>query len=253
MAYAPTVRLSIRWIIAIVMLVAGLGSMFVGNLHGPLHTLVYWTVVGAVIVQAAVAFREHASRKKARKEFLSDISDILTPLLYSMKGVPISGPLPERQSAVSALLAEAVSACKGLTDAERVRVTVYQVKHEDGSRYFSPWMTVGRSDRPVSIFREDDTVEGEYVWRNAINETPTYVYDKDAKPLVEGFDYDRKRPYRTYITVPIVLSGEPVALLTINAPEPGDLSEADAAMMQAVADIIGTGLRSLGGKFPPRG
>ena len=90
------------------------------------------------------------------------------------------------------------------------------------------------------------------MWDYARRGEARFVRDLELEDIPH-IDRSRVRKYRTFITVPILLDEEPAGLLTINAPEPGDLAESDVVTMFAIADLIAAALRQVDGKFPSKG
>lgn len=201
--------------------------------------------------QAYTAHRSLKTARAARAERTVEFNNVLAPLASSLSRIPSRGPLRERQRGVAVFLADATNACVGLPGVKGVRATFFAVDEVDEARRFSPWDTKGRGDPPVSVFRRDDDGEGAEVWRLADVGEARFVYDTETEEI-PFFNRNRERKYRTFITVPVTVGGDAVGLLTMNAPEPGDLTSEDVDTMRLVADLVATALGMVDGKCPPR-
>lgn len=204
------------------------------------------------LAQALLAQRGVKSAKQLKLERTVEVNHILAPLAGSLARITAATGKPVRRQAVSAFLADATAACVGLTPAERCRATFYSIEGEQSSRIFVPWATTGRSDPPFSRFREDDDGEGAEVWRVATSGQYAFVKDTRSE-RIPHFDRQRERRYRTFITVPVLLDEKVVGLLTLNAPEPDDLTRDDVETMRLVANLAAAAIGMAGGKCPTRG
>ncbi|WP_187776143.1 GAF domain-containing protein [Antrihabitans cavernicola] len=53
---------------------------------------------------------------------------------------------------------------------------------------------------------------------------------------------DKKRDYRTFVSVPVVAGGVAYGMLTVDALEPGDLDENDANVLRVLAGLLAVAL-----------
>lgn len=216
------------------------------------QVLLACVLIGALaLAQAWISVRSVRTVAASVTNRTVEINNVLAPLTKALVRVAAADTLPRKRIAAVAFLVNATASCVGLTPAKLCRATFYSITGEPGSRVFVPWETVGRSDPPFSKFREDDSGEGAEVWRVA--STGDYRFVEDThRDLVPHFDRQRERKYRTFITMPVMFSDAPVGLLTLNAPEPGDLSADDVESMRFIADLAATAIGMAGGKCPDR-
>lgn len=208
--------------------------------------------IGAlVLLQWWLSSRSIKSVRASRVDRTVEFNNVLAPLAKALARVAAAGSLKRRRPASVAFLVNATNSCVGLTPAKLCRATFYSVAGEPGSRVFEPWETVGRSDPPFSRFRENDGGEGAEVWRVAKQGEYRFVEDTERE-AIPHFDRTRARKYRTFITMPVMFDDAPVGLLTLNAPQPGDLTEDDVESMRFIADLAATAIGMAGGECPDR-
>ncbi|MEV7962426.1 GAF domain-containing protein [Oerskovia paurometabola] len=143
-----------------------------------------------------------------------------------------------------------------------VLISVLTLTREDGSRasFFQrtkvggrdclvphPSLSTGRGDEPTSNFFRDEG-EGKAVWEAAETGLPNFCKDIHKDPPL-GIDLTRKRSYSTFITAPIMFDGRLEGLLTLNARDPGDLTEEDVGVVQVLARISSVALALCGGMW----
>lgn len=210
-------------------------------------------IVGAGIAQAFITYRTVKSAAQARAAKKVEMNDQLSPLAYTLARIPAASGLVQRRTAIVSFLTKTVATCVSLTDEERSRATFYEVIEEAGSRVFVPAGSSGRGDPAKSRFKEGDGADGAVVWAKAVAGEPTFVEDWRKDPP-EHFDVSRTdRKYLTFITVPVVTYDGPVGLLTVNGPNPGDLTSSDVETMQMLADLCAAAIGMGDGKCPPMG
>lgn len=204
------------------------------------------------VVQGGLSIRSVKSAKASRVDRTVEINNVLAPLAKALARAAAADGAKRRRAASVAFLVNATSSCVGLTPAKLCRATFYSITGEPRSRVFEPWETVGRSDPPFSRFREDDEGEGAEVWRVAKKGDYRFVQDTELEDIPH-FDRARSRKYRTFITMPVMFDDAPVGLLTLNAPQPGDLTADDVESMRFIADLAATAIGMAGGECPDRG
>lgn len=220
---------------------------------GWLELVVRSLLLVAGIAQVVITYRTVKSAAQARAEKKVEMNDQLAPLAYTLAKIPAAGGIARRRTAIASFLTKTVATCVSLTGEGRSRATFYEVADEAGSRVFTPAESSGRGDPAKSRFREGDGADGDVVWAKAANGDPTFVEDWRRDPP-EHFDVTRTdRKYLTFITVPVVTHDGPVGLLTVNGPNPGDLTRSDVETMQLLADLCTAAIGMGDGKCPPMG
>lgn len=102
------------------------------------------------------------------------------------------------------------------------------------------------------MFIEDDGGEGEEVWRYAREGLPRYESDIKKSPPPH-MDTSRSRKYLSFITMPVMVGGKPVGLLTINSPKKKGLTGDDVVPMRVVAELCATAVAANNGECPSLG
>lgn len=206
----------------------------------------FWVVNGAaVLCVAAQAFVGQAVVKGARatqEEFKVAVSDQLGPLARELSKMA-KEPAAKKKGQLDAAIRTCLAAASGLAGAStRTRATYFRRAQRRNHEAFVPGPSLGRGDPPQSEFVKGvGSIEGDAVWAAAEADQPRFVVDVRTEPP-PGWDRDRHRAYRTFITVPVRSGDLLVGLLTVNAVEPGDLTENDVSIMQIIAGLLGTAI-----------
>lgn len=218
-------------------------SLTFGSVHGP-STWQFWVffLLGLALVgiQGLASDQAVKTARAAQEEFKVVLYDQLAPLARELSRMARK-PIAQRRTMLDSTIGVCVSAASGLAgENTRSRATYFRRATRDGVDAFIPGPTIGRGDPPQSVFRRDPkSAEGMAVWQYAENDQARFVVDVQASPP-PGWDPNRVRAYRTFITVPVRAGDSLVGLLTVNAVNPGDLSENDVTSMQVIASLIGT-------------
>lgn len=219
---------------------------------GPWAVAVRVAIFVVVVAQAITSYLAIKSTSKAGAEARLEINDVLAPLAVALKNIPLETTARRRRTVVSFLTA-ATAVCIQLAEGPKLRATFFEVVDRDGSRAFAPThLSVGRGDPPVSVFVEGDGGEGEEVWSYAREGRPRYEPDIKKSPPPH-MDTSRPRKYRSFITMPVMVAGEPVGLLTINSPRKKGLTGDDVVPMRVVAELCATAVAANNGVCPPLG
>ncbi|MDQ8040531.1 GAF domain-containing protein [Cellulosimicrobium sp. XJ-DQ-B-000] len=207
-----------------------------GLLVGPLG----WWVAPLGVVAAAGTFLEVVA-KGALVSQLGDSKALLyrglNPLMRGLAQLVAKTTPRKRQHELPTVLMLALICALTLTREEGSRASFfYRTKVDDRDCLIPhPSLSTGRGDEPVSKFFRDDG-EGKAVWEAAETGLPNFCKDIHADPPA-GMDLSRPRSYRTFVTAPVMVDGRLSGLLTINARDPGDLTEEDKGVVQVLARI----------------
>lgn len=202
--------------------------------------------------QAVLVFCMVQSTAKTRAAMRVELQEQLAPLAAMLKLIPLA-PAQDRHDRVSSFLSSATASCVNLSDEKKLRATYFEAAIDGGVRTFRPTtLSFGRGDKPVSTFAEGDGGEGESVWERA--REGEYRHEVDIRRNPPPYmDTRRKRKYRSFITVPVLVSGDPVALLTMNSPRRNGLTSEDVVAMQMIADLCVAAIAADGGRTPTFG
>lgn len=238
-------------ILSIVLAALSVGALFVTT--GPWVIAVRTAIFVVLVAQAVTGFLAIKSTSKAGAEARLEINDVLAPLTAALKIVPLEKPANKRRQAVVSFLTAATAVCIQLAEGPKLRATFFEVVERDGGRAFAPThLSVGRGDPPVSVFVEGDGGEGDEVWSYAREGWPRYEPDIKKSPTPH-MDTSRPRKYRSFITMPVMVAGEPVGLLTINSPRKKGLTGDDVVPMRVVAELCATAVAANHGECPSLG
>lgn len=138
------------------------------------------------------------------------------------------------QLALTTLCQESVLV--GPEEAERLRIRACLFRLDPGPpRQLVPQSYAGRSGAPTTSF-DDTTRAGQVLLRNV--DGGWVIVDSTEEQRFTPW-WDEERGYRTYVAGPVPgPDGRPVALLTLDALEPGDLADVDLPLVRLVAHLL---------------
>ncbi|MCZ1075110.1 GAF domain-containing protein [Rhodococcus sp. A5(2022)] len=202
--------------------------------------------IGVVIITAREV---HKSRQEteaaAREASLSDAvfdakaalwtayKDALQPVAELLAAMP-SMSKPDRKSQLKAVALQSVNAIQLLLDdVDRMRVVVYQIV--DGNGRMEKLCYAGRSGTPPQPFvpgnpRGDLAIQmvlaGETVFTPDIDQEPPEQYQGSMKG------------YKTFISSAITNGQDAYGMITVDAPNAGDLVETHKQIVMLFADLL---------------
>jgi len=244
-----------RWLIPIVVIAAVVA--WVAGVQAGLETGAFrWALLtlGAIFTAVAVGLplREQmhtawaradavASAEAARAQMRVAMQDTLDPFVAlllqsaSARGAERTRLRGEAiQLALTTLSQQSIFAELDEQDGRRIRACLFKL--EPGPpRQLVPQSYAGRSGAPRVVF-DDTTRAGQTMLRNV----------DDGWVIVESTDdqrytpwWDEERAYRTYAAGPVPgPDGGPVALLTLDALEPGGLDGIDLPLVKLIAHLL---------------
>lgn len=206
--------------------------------------------VALIGVQGLLANLAIRSAKRARASFELLMYDVLGPLARELSLLSRMKPSELNQS-LGRTLAMCVAASAALVGADRARCTLYNRGVDaDGRDCFQPWLSQGRGDPAKVVFVRGGNRQSRSVWALAERDDAYLCLDIQRDPP-PGWQPDPRRDYRTFITVPVRSGDDLQGLMTINAPQPGDLSLEDLKILRVIASLVGTALGMANCKWPP--
>ncbi|MBS9533051.1 GAF domain-containing protein [Mycobacterium sp. M1] len=105
----------------------------------------------------------------------------------------------------------------------------------------------GRSDRMPQPFRRGDP-RGDAAFLSIERREPVFVHDVgngDAVAAVDGAYHGSRAGYRTFISAPVADQQRTYGMLTVDAPNPGDLLKSDTYLVMLVADLLAIAFASV--------
>ncbi|MGO1971631.1 MAG: hypothetical protein ACTH2Q_01605 [Propionibacteriaceae bacterium] len=197
--------------------------------------------------------------ERAKQAEISAVTNSLTALiglLDSAHGVAFKEKTA-RTSALQDLRIPLIQSAHNSPTATDVRATYYPLtRDENDLRVLRDPKSRGRVDQASTEFFERDDPDHPIWTLMSSKDTSCVIYDEpDPTPRVDW----ATRPYKTFISVPVQADGVVFGMLSINAPEVGDLVEVDRlsvitmARIMALTLAMNKGPRVLDGMRDPSG
>lgn len=170
----------------------------------------------------------------AREETMVDVAFILQPLLHDL-GRVAALRLPERRNERGALQRAVVNAASGLSGTARLRACYFVLSDDQKSMDCRAY--VGRANGPAEGFREGRK-SGDRVLAMVKAGGKIFVENTDdsAPP---GWVPSNHNYYKTFISVTVGTPGNPIGMLTLDAPKAGDLVQEDVDFLVALGNLLG--------------
>jgi GAF domain-containing protein len=207
---------------------------------GPPGGVWQWVVLalGAVATAGLTVIAVLADRRYRRehREFQVTVFDTLAPFVHALNLMAAESVTARKRSLAGALMA-GLAAATGLADADRARATIFERRVRGEGEVLSPGPSMGQGDKPRSVFARG-TPAGDEVWAAVDTDTTRFCRDVLRYPPA-GWASDGPRSYQTFITVPIRTGDRVHGILTLNAPNPGDLTDEDVGVMLVIASLLG--------------
>ncbi|MBU3995725.1 MAG: GAF domain-containing protein [Actinobacteria bacterium] len=211
------------------------------------HTL--WLLVAVVLSLAAglVASalidisRRGQDRGRIRAKVIAQegLREAVLPSLRSV-GRLATVPSTQRAEQFTKMVSQVLMARSTLFAGKAgVRMVVYECEgSRRGNRSLTPFDHDGRSANIPTPFESKQIGRGSKVfeWLDSKNPTARFVANSEDEPDKDWAGTGNG--YRTYISVPIRIRDEVFGMLTVDAPNPGDLDETDISMIEVLAQIL---------------
>ena len=152
------------------------------------------------------------------------ISDAIQPMADWVAAMPTQ-PLVKRKNTLTKVMGRA---CTGaillFQEVTNIRVVIYRLNEDRDTLVVDQHH--GRAKKPGS-FKKGDLGRGDAAFEMLTSGEP--LFEPDAPP---------GRSYRTFIAAPIAADGRGYGMLTIDAPNVGDLSESDMSLVVVLATLL---------------
>lgn len=242
-----------RWLLSIVGFLAALAVVVVPRLlvdsDGKMLDWVVWPIIvlGSAAA-AAVVLDRIADSHKARVAQLENHSQQFITARALRRILPFleeihDASFAEGEARVErfvTLRSALASAAASLPTCEDARATFYPLTRDpDGMRRLTDPRSRGRADEASSEFCEA-TDPSHPIWRimDARDTDSKIVNAPDPHCRVDW----QTRPYKTFVSIPVKASTVQFGMLSVNAPEVGDLSEQDRIGLIAMARAMAAAL-----------
>ncbi|WP_156365282.1 hypothetical protein [Sciscionella sediminilitoris] len=214
----------------------------------------HWTLLGigalatvlALVFPARTARKETIHRQAAMQvadeqvaRYRTGLHDVLLPLSELLDRVISAKRASDRKAAQNRLTQAVVDLAARHLGQERTRACYFELEHGPPRRLICHGIYSGRDRGPVTVF-DETTDDGSHVFANIIDQLSSEF--QPAVPSLDALAHRDARPYQTYIAC-AVSSGEAASgMLTVDAPEKGDLADQDEAFIRLLAQVLGTAL-----------
>jgi hypothetical protein len=227
-------------------------SLFVKTQNGAIDRRWFGAQMLFVALAAAVpAF--HAWRLKradvgARTTARLQISYTLNPILRIIATRTAENP-KALGSEITSRAVEAAAAIIGPGDL-KVRSCYYELEAGPPKRLVLN-NQAGRDSTVLTRFEDSDGRGKAAITMVETNGKETFCVDVGKLPPPDWKD-DGDSSYKTFISLPVVARGTAYGMLTVDAPQPGDLTEHDVSALKTMAELIAVS-RTIADKWPVGG
>ncbi len=140
-----------------------------------------------------------------------------------------------RATSLITLRTQLAAAAAQLPVASAVQATYYPLTYEGGYRILGNPKSRGRHNEATTVFFEKDQPEHS-IWKLMDGRDMAC----EIRSCPEECDVDwHVKPYKTFISVPVKAGAVAFGMLSINAPNVGDLTELDRVATVSLARIMG--------------
>lgn len=178
------------------------------------------------------------AKREGRAEFLLILDFAIRPLLEKLGPLVRSRLVATKNKLATELKGMAISALKEVIDPSirRLRANYYKLEYPGGRPILQD--AISTATAPRSRFDlGDETVESDAILAMLASSDYVFTADWEEDPP-PGFDVTKKRSYRTFISASASDGMDVDGMISVDSPEAGSLTEADATLVQLVGTII---------------
>ncbi|MGV9714449.1 hypothetical protein [Rhodococcus pyridinivorans] len=201
-----------------------------------------WILGGSVLLLVVVGIQvaSHQLRKRLRGQELSEVDrlrvamkDALQRVAELIAAMPSKGK-SERKAELKRVASQSLGAIQLLLDnVDRLRVVVYQIVDQSGRMEYLDYG--GRSGTPPQPF-VPGTPRGDLAIKMVRDGGDKFAPDIEREPP-EHYQGSAKG-YRTFISASITNGEYAYGMVTVDAPNAGDLVDTDKQIVMLVADLL---------------
>ncbi|MFJ4172224.1 GAF domain-containing protein [Paenarthrobacter sp. NPDC089714] len=180
------------------------------------------------------------AKVEGREDFLLIVDFVLLPLLRNLGRLSRTKPQSRARKELEVEIRTlALNALKEVIDPSipRLRANFYRLKYSSSDQ---PYLAQAGSTATPPRQRFDLSRPG--TESDALLDmlaTGSYVFTADCiNDPPPGFDNTRPRSYETFISASASDGSEVVGMLTVDSPEAGSLTEADAVLVRLIATVV---------------
>lgn len=180
---------------------------------------------------------------EARADTRATISDALDPILRQLGDISAERSGLARERLVAQAIPFVLNAASSLIGSERSRACWFELTDETPPRLV-PTLAAGRIGSPTTTF-ERGTPAGDAAIDMVLRGENLLCPDIDKEPP-PGWDTIKHRDYQTFISVSVIAADTAYGMLTLDALEPGALSNDDLHMLGLMASALAAALAQRG-------
>lgn len=209
----------------------------------------WWALVAAGLAGAALVLGESRKRRAERRSTDQEAAEAvariesrvamvaaLQPVADSLAGVVVSGRA-QRQEMLGVIAQAVVVAAVRQVPVQDVRGGWYEHGTDKGVRVLRRTCSDGRNDTTSSTEFRAGSTEGDAALAMVDADGHLFVSDVEVDPPA-GWDPDQVRRYRSFIAVGVSIRGRPLGMLTVDAVQPGALTDEDLQTVRLLASLL---------------
>jgi GAF domain-containing protein len=237
------------WLLPILALLftagAAVSGAFIQDPDGGLRTWPMLGAIGCILAAGVLALVEKRAATRLADEAISEqadvrvaMNDILEPLVTEF-GRALAAQGMERVRLLDQLVPVCLNAAASLLGGQRTRASFFRLEVEgrgDQQKvFFRPEQSQGRAGRPRTVFTLEDD-QGFHLANQLSDNGYDFCEDveRDPPPGFTGAGHG----YRTYLSVFARHGAQISGVVTVDSPQPGDLSPDDRHFLNVVATLI---------------
>jgi hypothetical protein len=235
------------FVFLLVSLVAAVATQFA---HG--RAQVGWAVVQVVaaalawlIPQVRQVLSERGRASAEQREFEARVTmavamnDALDPVMTLLGKLAGETDRLEREKLRAQAVPLVLATASQLIGPERTRACWFELETGPPLRLV-PVEAAGRAGSPTTVF-EHGTPAGDAAIGMVLEDEDRICEDVAVDPP-PGWDPARQRDYRTFVAVAVIAGDVAFGMLTLDAPEPGDLTREDMRLLRLMAGALAVAL-----------
>ena len=196
-------------------------------------------------VRQALTSRKQATAEQnefeARVDTALRMNDALDPIMSLLGNLASERDQSVRNQFRAQAIPLVLKTAADLIGPDRSRANWFRLD-EGPPKQLTPVEHAGRAGSPSTVF-EEGTPAGDAAIGMVLQDEDRLCEDIAADPP-PGWDATKARDYRTFISVSVIASDTAYGMLTLDAPEPGDLTRDDMRLLRFMAGALAIALAS---------
>lgn len=176
---------------------------------------------------------------EARTDTRATINDALDPVLRCLVDISAERSKPAREQLIAQAIPFVLNAASNLIGSERSRACWFELTDDDPPKLI-PSLFAGRSGSPTTTFTLGNPA-GDAAIGMVLRGKNLLCRDIDTEPP-PGWDTTKQRDYKTFISISVTTADTAYGMLTLDALEPGALTNDDLHMLGLMASALAAAL-----------